>query len=136
MRYILYFATVPCLLGGCKYEDSTRSGEVSIQPDDAPLTISGEVDRVYLSTPSEAYIVDGERAIRVLKMGFVDAVVWNIGSAAASGIKDMGPNEWKEYICYEAAVIGKPAVVPPAGSWTAGQTFTCIDASEVPAAKS
>lgn len=108
---------------------------MSTQADDAPLSISGEVDRVYLSTPSEAYMVDGDRAIRILKMGFPDAVVWNIGNAAAGGIKDMGNGEWKQYVCYEAAVIGSPAVVPPASSWTAGQTFTRIAASEVPKAK-
>lgn len=102
------------------------------QPEDAPLSISGEVDRVYLSTPAEAFIVDGRRAIRILKMGFPDAVVWNIGAAAAGGMKDMGKDEWKQYVCYEAAVIGSPTVVPPTHSWTAGQTFTRIEASEVP----
>jgi glucose-6-phosphate 1-epimerase len=93
------------------------------------------LDRVYLSTPPEAYIVDGDRAIRILKMGFPDAVVWNIGSAAAGGIKDMGKDEWKQYVCYEAAVVASPAVVPPASSWNAGQTFTRIAASAVPKAK-
>ena len=45
------------------------------------LALEGEVDRVYLGTPAEAYVIDGARATRVLKMGLPDAVVWNIGEA-------------------------------------------------------
>jgi len=32
----------------------------------------------------------GDKAIRILKMGFADAVVWNIGSERAGGLKDLG----------------------------------------------
>ena len=44
-----------------------------------------EVDRVYLNTPSEAFIVDepAGSALKILKMGFADAVVWNIGKERA-----------------------------------------------------
>ena len=41
---------------------------------------------MYLSAPAEAYIVDekADKAIKVLKMGFADAVVWNIGEHVIS----------------------------------------------------
>ena len=77
------------------------------------------MDRVYLDAPAEAHIVDGASAIKalqlglpdaaptgrasadewlprqVLKLGFPDAVVWNIGERAAGGIKDLAPGEWR-----------------------------------------
>jgi len=113
------------------YEDSTKGGASSSQEEEA-LAIKGEVDRVYLNTPSEAYIVDGPRAIRILKMGFNDAVVWNIGETRAPELKDLGAGEWKQYVCFEAAQIGKAVKVAPKTSWMAGQTFTRIDAADVP----
>jgi D-hexose-6-phosphate mutarotase len=34
-------------------------------------------------------------------MGFPDAVVWNIGSERAGGLKDLGAGEWENYVCCE-----------------------------------
>mmetsp|Transcript_12790 Transcript_12790/g.22419 ORF Transcript_12790/g.22419 Transcript_12790/m.22419 type:complete len:89 (+) Transcript_12790:862-1128(+) len=74
----------------------------------------------------------GDKAIRILKMGFADAVVWNIGSERAGGLKDLGAGEWKNYVCYEAATIGKAAKLAPKGSWTAGQSFSKVPLSSLP----
>lgn len=114
-----------CQLEGLKdtkYEDSTKGGAISTQEEEA-LLIRGEVDRVYLNSPAEVNIVEGERVINVLKAGFPDAVVWNIGAARSSGLKDLGAGEWQRYICYEAGAIGSPVALAPKTSWTAGQTF-------------
>jgi len=116
-------------LGGLRYEDNTRANAVETQPE-GPLSIAGEVDRVYLDAPAEAHIVDGASAIKVLKLGFPDAVLWNIGERAAGGIKDLAPGEWQHYLCYEAGAVAKPATVPASASWTGGQTFSCVDACD------
>ena len=42
-----------------------------------------------------------DRAIKVLKMGFPDAVTWNIGEAKGGGMKDLGAGEWDSYVCLE-----------------------------------
>lgn len=121
-------------LQGLNYEDSTKGGEVAVQEvDDLPIV--GEVDRVYLKTPAEAFLIEGERAIKVLKIGFPEAVVWNIGSERAPELKDLGPGEWEQYVCYEAGAIAKPVKVAPNMSWTGGQTFTRLAASDVPKMK-
>ena len=49
--------------------------------------MTGEIDRLYLGAPSETYIIDGDRAIRLLEMGFADAVVWNIGETKGAEMK-------------------------------------------------
>ena len=51
-------------------------------------------------------------AIKVLKMGLADAVVWNIGEAKSAEMKDLGAGEWRKYVCVEAAQIGSPVKVP------------------------
>ena len=91
-----------------------------------------QLERMNLGAPSEAYVIDGTCAIKVLKMGLPDAVVWNIGEAKAGGLKDRGAGEWKQYVCLEAAAIGKPVKVEPKASWAAGQTFTAMAAADVP----
>ena len=65
-------------------------------------------------------------------MGFPEAVVWNIGERRAGELKDLGPGEWKSYVCYEAATIAKPVKLAPNMSWTGGQTFTRLASSAVP----
>jgi len=120
-------------LGGIKYEDNSLAGggKETVQ-ESAEVGFPAEVDRIYYGAPSEAYIVDGDRAIKVLKMGFADAVVWNIGAERAPGLKDLAPGEWKQYVCYEAAAIVSPIKLSPNTSWTAGQSFTRISPSDVP----
>ena len=121
-------------LQGVTYEDNAEGKGGAKQPQDEPhLTMAGEVDRVYINNPAEAYIIDGARAVRVLKMGFPDAVVWNIGEAKSAGLKDMGAGEWRKYVCYEAAAIDKAVSVPANNSWAAGQTFTRLKSADVPA---
>ncbi len=120
-------------LQGIEYEDAVASGTLATQHEEE-LEIRGEVDRVYRGAPADAYLIDGERAVRVLKMGFPDAVVWNIGEERAPGIGDLAAGEWQRYVCYEAAAIGKPVKLAPSSSWRAGQTFFAIKASEVPRA--
>jgi glucose-6-phosphate 1-epimerase len=112
-------------LGGVTYSDSTKGGEKAPQ-EAALLGFDGEVDRIYYDAPSELYIrnvgADG-RALKMLRMGFPDAVTWNIGGAKAGTLKDMGEGEWSKYVCLEAAIVGKPVSLPPSNSYTAGQTF-------------
>jgi len=132
-----YFAAAlatACIRGleGSKYDDSV-AGSTAVTEESKAVAFPGEVDRIYFSTPSSLYVVDGERAIKVLKMGWPDAVVWNIGGKGASGLKDLGEGEWGKYVCLEAATIGKAVKLAPATSWTAGQTFTLLTKSEAEA---
>mmetsp|Transcript_382 Transcript_382/g.693 ORF Transcript_382/g.693 Transcript_382/m.693 type:complete len:290 (-) Transcript_382:349-1218(-) len=116
-------------LQGLTFEDSTKGGERAVQEEDG-LPISGEVDRVYIDAPSKTWIIEGERAVQVLKMGLPDAVVWNIGPARAAELKDL--DDWTKYVCVEAAAINKPIKVAAGQSWSAGQTFTQMASSDVP----
>jgi len=120
-------------LQGLTYEDSVKARDKFTQEEEN-LPIVGEVDRVYFNAPAEAYIVDegSGKALKILKMGFADAVVWNIGDARAGGLKDLGKGEWEHYVCYEAATIGTPAKLAPKTSWTAGQTFSKLPLSALP----
>ena len=73
-------------LQGVGYIDSANGGAEATQEEEE-TAVTGEIDRLYLGAPSETYIVDGDRAIKLLKMGFADAVVWNIGETKGAEMK-------------------------------------------------
>ena len=113
-------------LAETEYENSAAGGAKGTQ-EEPLLAFSGETDRIYYNTPSELYLMNvgsAGRHVKVLKMGFPDAVTWNIGGEKAPTLKDLAPGEWKKYVCLEAALIGKPYALAPSTSYCAGQTFT------------
>ena len=52
----------------------------------------------------------------------VDVVVWNPGPVRAAAIADLGPEDWRSYVCVEPGRVS-PATAP-AGLLQAGQSFT------------
>ncbi|OHT14824.1 putative glucose-6-phosphate 1-epimerase [Tritrichomonas foetus] len=69
-----------------------------------PLRIFGEVDREYYPTtaPIELHDEVKNRTIRVEREGSNCSVVWNIWERA-SGFNDMPDNDYRKYVCIEAA---------------------------------
>ncbi|KAK9916170.1 hypothetical protein WJX75_009639 [Coccomyxa subellipsoidea] len=93
----------------------------------AYVRFSGEVDRIYLATPSRLEVVDEARgrAVVVEKEGFPDAVVWNPWVEKAAGMGDFGDDEYKEMVCLEPAVAGSgPVTLQPGASWSAKQKLS------------
>ena len=124
-------------LEGVAYENSAAGGVMETQPADEMLAFRGETDRIYHATPAELtlmHVGKPDRHLRLLKMGFPDAVCWNIGGEKAPSLKDMAAGEWERYVCVEAAIVNKPVKLPPQGSYYAGQTFSAA-AAPPPAAQ-
>lgn len=136
-------------LKGLGYEDSA-AGATQHTQQDAALTFPGEVDRIYSSIPGDIVVcyqyyaaggtrqttlcihnplylpqlVDpgAKRRIVLSLEGFVDAVLWNPGEAKAAALADMGPGEYKQMVCIEAAVATSgPIEVAPDTTWTGVQ---------------
>ena len=81
---------------------------------DKLLGFAGETDRIYYKTPAELTLLDvgaAGRHRKLLKMGFPDAVTWNIGEAKSVGLKDMGIlHEVLARGCGDAPVVGMPTL--------------------------
>jgi D-hexose-6-phosphate mutarotase len=89
-------------LDGANYLDKVGGGE---QTQSGPVTISGEVDRVYRDTTADCTISDSAlgRRIRVAKAGSRTSVVWNPGAEKARAMKDFADDEYTGMVCIEAA---------------------------------
>jgi len=83
-----------------------------------PVTINGEVDRVYTDVTGELVIDDASlgRRIRILSSGCSTAVVWNPWAEIAASMADLDDNDYRNMICVETANAGPEAVDVPAGS--------------------
>lgn len=87
-------------LDGTRFLDKVEGGE-KIQ--EGPVTLSSEVDRIYLDTASACVIEDPDmkRSIRIAKEGSRSTVVWNPWVEKAAKMGDLGEDGYLEMLCVE-----------------------------------
>lgn len=102
-------------LDGCEYIDKVDGGARRRQS--GPVTIGGEVDRVYLGCPGEAVIVDEvlRRRIRIGKSGSQSCVVWNPWAEKGAKFGDMGDDGYRRMLCVETTNAGDDVVTIASG---------------------
>jgi glucose-6-phosphate 1-epimerase len=83
------------------------------------VTISSETDSVYHSAPDHVTIIDGETKISITKHNFSDYVIWNPHKEKCTTIADMGTDDWKTFVCVEAAAVNTPVVLKSNDTWHA-----------------
>ena len=89
-------------LEGREYLDQLQGHQTNHQK--GPITISEEVDRIYLNTDDECIISDTDmkRRIRVVKMGSNTTVVWNPWIAKSQHMSDFPDDGFRSMVCVEA----------------------------------
>ncbi|KAM1219797.1 hypothetical protein ACFX2G_047825 [Malus domestica] len=107
------------------YLDNLKSKERFTEQGDA-ITFESEVDKVYLSTPTNIAILDHERkrTFGLRKDRLPDAVVWNPWDKKAKAITDFGDDEYKNMLCVQAACVEKPVV-----EWKGRQELSAVPSS-------
>lgn len=103
-------------LGHCAYLDKVDGGKKKQQT--GPVTIDGEVDRIYLDSTADVLIDDPglNRRIRVSKRGSRATVVWNPGTEKAAKMGDFGNQGHLNMVCVESANAADDVVQIPAGA--------------------
>jgi glucose-6-phosphate 1-epimerase len=91
-------------LEGVGYVDKT-AGMARQAGEDAPITIVGETDRVYLGAKGTVTVEDPGWGRRIVlgKQGSATTVVWNPWVAKAKAMPDFGDDEWAGMVCVETA---------------------------------
>ncbi|PSS30353.1 Glucose-6-phosphate 1-epimerase [Actinidia chinensis var. chinensis] len=95
------------------------------------ITFDGEIDRVYLSTPTKIAIIDHEkkRTFVMRKEGMPDAVVWNPWDKKAKALSDLGDEDYKTMLCVDSAAIETPIVLKPFEEWKGRQELSTVSSS-------
>ncbi len=115
-------------LQGATYLDKVR--DLARFRQDEPLTIAGEVDRVFLDTTATVLVSDpaGARQLAVSKQNSHATVVWNPGAAKAAAMSDIGAGEWRTLLCVETANVKDHALtIPPGGQHRTSVTLALAD---------
>lgn len=102
-------------LDGTDYLD--KAGDSARKTQAGPVTISCEVDRIYLDVPGELSIDDRslDRKIRIGSSGCSTAVVWNPWLEIATAMADLGDTDYQRMLCVETANAGPETVEVAAG---------------------
>ncbi|GFQ06497.1 putative glucose-6-phosphate 1-epimerase, partial [Phtheirospermum japonicum] len=112
------------------YFDSLSQRERYTEQADA-ITFDGEIDRVYLSTPTKIAIIDHEkkRTYVLRKEGMPDAVVWNPWDKKAKALPDLGDEDYKIMLCVDSASIETPIALKPFEEWKGRQELSTVSSS-------
>ncbi|KAL9246288.1 hypothetical protein vseg_019843 [Gypsophila vaccaria] len=112
------------------YFDNLMNKERYTEQADA-ITFDGEIDRVYLKTPSKIAIIDHEkkRTFVLRKDGIPDAAVWNPWDRKAKVIPDLGDEDYKSLLCVDSAVVESPIVLKPSEEWKGYQELSTVSSS-------
>jgi glucose-6-phosphate 1-epimerase len=112
-------------LSGLGFRD-TANGNVRGEQHETALRIAGEVDRIYFDAPAHLQLREPGRTLELSAVGFPDAVVWNPGAVAGAALGDLEPGGYARMLCIEPAVIGRPVLLAPGGTWRGGQGLRLI----------
>ncbi len=112
-------------LEGKEYLDKVDGGVRKSQ--EGPITIDGEVDRIYLDCPEEALIIDESlgRRIRIAKQNSHSTVVWNPWAEKGAAFGDMGEAGYRQMLCVETTNAADDAVtIEPGESFTQTSVYS------------
>ncbi|XP_051117787.1 putative glucose-6-phosphate 1-epimerase [Andrographis paniculata] len=112
------------------YFDNLMQRERYTEQADA-ITFDGEIDRVYLSTPTKIAIIDHEkkRTFELRKDGMPDAAVWNPWEKGAKAVSDLGDEDYKSMLRVDSAALEIPIVLKPLEEWRGRQELSAVFSS-------
>jgi glucose-6-phosphate 1-epimerase len=105
-------------LHGKTYLDKVDGMKRKVQ--DGTITIGAETDRVYLDAGGPIILRDADRTVRISpRNGAEDCwrstIVWNPWIEKAKAMKDLGDDEWTQFVCIESGAVADNAVTLAAG---------------------
>jgi len=118
-------------LTGLEYLDKVKN--LKAKEESPFVKFSGETDRIYYKAPKRVEIIEeeGKEHIYVEKENFGEVVVWNAWKEKAKAMEDLGDDDWKNYVCVEAAAVGEPITLKPKETWSAIQEIGTTPSSKL-----
>lgn len=118
-------------LHGTQYVEGRLSPDK--RPQDGPLVIDQEVDRLYAS--DAAVIVDDpvmQRELRIEKAGSLSTVVWNPWIEKSTRLSDLPDEAYPEFVCVETTNTGDDTVTLEPGESHLLFTRLCVRSLKEP----
>ena len=104
-------------LEGCRYIDKSANGEDAVIVQEGPVTVSGEVNRIYQSVPEVLIVEDPAlgRRLRIQARNSATCIVWNPWIETAHAMADLDDEDYRTMLCVETANAADEVVEVPAG---------------------
>jgi glucose-6-phosphate 1-epimerase len=103
------------------YLDQTDGGKLKREDGEA-LFVDAELDRIYFDVGKPLLLWEPERHLAIEAEGFPDVVLWNPWIDKSAALDDMPPAGYRQMLCVEAAVIGRPVELGAGECWFGRQT--------------
>lgn len=100
-----------------------RVGTVPRKDTGAHFLIEGETDRIYQDVSRPLLLKAGNLSVGIQSDGFPDVVVWNPWVEGCARSRDLAADDWRHFLCIEAAAVCQPVVVAPGESWSGRQSL-------------
>jgi glucose-6-phosphate 1-epimerase len=111
-------------LEGCRYDDCVDAAEGVEQG--GALRVGGEIDRIYRDVRAPLRLDGPGASLRIEAANFPDVVVWNPGRDKAAALADLAPEEFRRFLCVEAACVGRPLRLDSGAHWWGRQTLLAV----------
>jgi glucose-6-phosphate 1-epimerase len=97
-------------LDNSQFLDNTDSNNQTTQVGE--VTVRSQMDNAFMTSKTPVDLLDRKmrRRIRLQKSNSSSTVVWNPWQTGANALRDLGQDEWKHFLCVEAANIMGAAV--------------------------
>lgn len=112
-----YFSVADCLtatlsgLDGCGLSDRYDTGVLREQS--TPLSWTGAAfERLYAEAPPLT-LNAGDHRLRLSCSGFDQWMIWNPGRELTRSIGDLGPEDWRRFVCVEPVMVARPCRLAP-----------------------
>jgi glucose-6-phosphate 1-epimerase len=112
-------------LVGLLYRDSAASGVEKID-NNPQVNFTGEVNRIYFDAPAEVRLVGPSQTTIIRMAGFSDTVVWNPAAAKCAVVPDLEADDYRRFVCVEAATIRLPLNLAPGERWQGAQALVAL----------
>lgn len=104
------------------YADAARDGIYSVQREALLGKVEG-VDYIFAGVTEPIVLHERSRSVISTQRGFADAVVWNPGAEIAKTMADLEPEDYRSFVCVEAASVERPVALAPHEKWSGSQTL-------------
>lgn len=110
-------------LKGCQYADKLLDYAESVESRDL-VSLEQPTDRVYFDSSDSLNLIDGDSTRTIYKQNSNTTVVWNPGFDTAEKMIDIGSENYRSFLCIEAAnAMSDTRVVEPGESVALVQRF-------------
>ncbi len=104
-------------LEGCRYIDKAAGAGDAVVTQEGPVTVAGEVNRIYEHVPTQLFVEDPclGRRIRIASRHSATCVVWNPWVETAIAMADLDDEDYRSMLCVETVNAASEVIEVPGG---------------------